>query len=87
MTDQTELPGFEKPKPAKCECGQEIAFVRMDSGKMMPIELPPVKMVSVANMIYSADSDHRGTTGKMVPVHVPHWQNCPLADKFRKGDK
>jgi len=59
----------------KCRaCGQEILFVKMESGKSMPVDAKPVKMVQVFD----------DGIGYMVSVYNPHWATCTQASKFRK---
>ena len=66
-------------KEVACKaCGQMILFVRMSSGKQMPIDAKVSSLVEVLEL--------RGTTkpmGRMVKGHVPHWATCSDAQRFK----
>ncbi len=56
---------------AECRsCGAEIAWVRMPSGKMMPVDID-------AEVVEEKD-------GEKIVVCKPHWATCPQGDKWRK---
>jgi hypothetical protein len=73
-----------------CECGAEITFVVMaETGRKMPVDLPPV---SVVVPLESGDPKLVGRyttlSGKSVqPPYVPHWASCPLREKFKRKGK
>ncbi len=59
---------------ANCRsCGAEIAWVRMESGKMMPCDID-------AEIITEKD-------GSKLVVLKPHWASCPYADEHRRDKK
>jgi len=59
---------------SKCKsCGAEIRFLEMPSGRKMPVEFSE-KMV-----IAKIDGEL-----KAFSANIPHWANCPNADKHRK---
>jgi hypothetical protein len=51
-------------------CHAEIAWLRMPSGKMNPVNI-------------EATVESR-PDGKKVVAAVPHWSTCPFADQFKK---
>lgn len=53
-------------------CGKEIAWVRTESGKMMPVEL---------------DVEVIDDKGEKLVVAKPHWAYCKDSDQWRKRDK
>jgi hypothetical protein len=50
-------------------CGAEIAWLRMESGKMMPVNL---------------DAEVIEDKGEKIVVCKPHWASCPEVDRFRQ---
>jgi hypothetical protein len=65
----------------KCKCGAEIGFIKMKSGKAMPVDAEPVKA------IVTERGEMGGLYGNMQDVYIPHWSTCPLAAEFKKkGD-
>lgn len=63
-------------------CGKKIGWVRMLSGKRMPVDLEPVQKVVV---IYHDPQGVLPSMGKTVSGYTSHFATCPQADKFRKG--
>lgn len=59
-------------------CGAEIKWVRMRSGKKMPIDLPGLKVVVLDGDKHEAEV----RTG-----YTSHFATCPHAKLFRKEDK
>ena len=58
----------------KCKsCGAEIRFVKLPSGKLSPVEMDEQKFY-----VESMESF------VLVPGHIPHWGNCPGANKHRR---
>lgn len=58
----------------KCKsCGAPIHFIKMKSGANMPVEKEMVKYFIPA-----------GNHADLVKGWLPHWGNCPGADKHRK---
>lgn len=45
----------------------------MPTGKKMPLDAKPFKMVIVKQGI-----------GEIVDAYIPHWATCPGAEKFRR---
>lgn len=80
---------------AKCKgCGEEIKFIRMSSGRVIPVNPSPVYIVegsgreivvtqdgTIANGILSPDG--RVPPGKRAGW-VSHFATCPMAGKFRR---
>lgn len=63
----------------KCNgCGQEIKWIQMKSGKMMPVDLKKLTIISV---------DQSNGEGSLVYGFESHFSTCPKADEFRKGKK
>jgi hypothetical protein len=58
----------------KCKsCGAEIEFIKMPSGKWMPVEIEKLA-------VYVIEDDQN----IMRHGRQPHWINCPGADKHRR---
>jgi hypothetical protein len=58
----------------KCKaCKADILWVDMPTGKKMPLDAQPCKMVIVKDGI-----------GEIVDAYTPHWATCPGADQFRR---
>lgn len=51
-------------------CKKEIAWVRTESGKMMPIDID-------VEIVVEKD-------GERIVVAKPHWASCPQAESWRK---
>lgn len=51
-------------------CGQEIIFITSKTGRHIPCDPKPMSLVSLA--------------GDIVQGYMPHWANCPEADRFKK---
>lgn len=54
-------------------CKQEIEWVKMPSGKRMPVDKKPTIVVVVED-----------GQGRAVEGYQPHWATCPNADEFRR---
>lgn len=70
-------------------CGREIVWLRMKSGKQMPVDPEPVYVAGDGkdNFITDEGETIRGTasdadTGTV--GFVPHWDTCPASRWFRK---
>ena len=42
----------------------------MQTGKAMPVDADPIKVVT--------------SDGRMITAYVPHWATCPKAKEFKK---
>jgi hypothetical protein len=63
---------------ATCKsCGKEIQWVKMDSGKAMPVDVTPKSMVQVSG------DGHDEPMGKVVRVFESHFATCPNAAQHR----
>ena len=63
---------------ARCKsCGAPIVWVEMVSGKRMPVDAKPAKLVVLDDM-----PEPRGS---VVDCWTPHWATCPQADQHRKA--
>lgn len=70
---------FEKEgKVPTCSCGAEIEFMDLDSGRKMPYRPDTVEKRLVRFQSGSL------IVGKVVDTWVPHFVDCPDADKHRK---
>ena len=70
-------------------CGAEIEWLRMKSGKTMPVDPEPVFVAEGGNQVFITDAGETITgsateenTGEV--GFVPHWATCPAAGQFRK---
>jgi hypothetical protein len=80
----------------KCrECGAEIIFIRLSSGKNMPVNAKPVwywEYDDGESVVYQRDG--RKTRCKLQgnealrtgSGYVPHWGSCKGADKLRQRE-
>ena len=83
----------------KCKsCKAEIRFVRMESGKSMPVDpkmlaaRPPEADEKTEVLITAAGATIRGVVCELDysrsdirwPCFRPHWASCPHADRHRK---
>lgn len=70
-------------------CGAEIEWLRMKSGKVMPVDPEPVFVAEGGNQVFitdegetitgSATEENTGEVG-----FIPHWATCPVEGQFRK---
>ena len=59
---------------SKCRgCGADIEWIVMDTGKKMPVDQKPLKMIM---------KTPKG--GKMITAFTSHWATCPQAGQFKK---
>ena len=60
----------------KCKgCGKEIAWVIMDTGKRMPVDIDSKeKRVCMTGV----------NRGVVRTTYMPHWATCEKADQFKK---
>lgn len=67
------------PSKAICKgCGKEIYWIKMASGKMMPINTTFASVVRV---------DQQTKIGEIMTIqsgYLPHWVTCPRAKDFKK---
>lgn len=81
----------------KCrDCGADIVFVRMTSGKAMPCNSDKVwyrpadggtqNIIAEAGITTRAELVEPGTPGAY-QGYVPHWASCPGANRFRRKRK
>ena len=71
-------------------CGAEIRWIRMPSGKAMPVDVPGVPFTpggGPTRFILENGSITYGVKGRSGPMigYVPHWSTCPAAGHFKKG--
>lgn len=67
-------------------CGQEIRWIEMISGKRMPIDPKPQRMVMlIEDLPEGTVSNFQPDKGIIVTVYVTHWSTCPKAKDFKKG--
>jgi hypothetical protein len=61
---------------ATCKgCEAEIEWINMTSGKSMPVNKKPQKMIVI-----------KQGGGEVVDAYTPHWSTCPNAQHFKKKD-
>ena len=70
-------------------CGREIIWLRMNSGKYMPVDPKPVLVAGDGKDTFITDEGETitGTASKTdtgTVGFVPHWATCPEAGRFRK---
>lgn len=79
---------------ARCrKCGKPINFIRMRSGKCMPVEPKglycvrdehgPISLVTQAGVMVRVSEGFKGDAGVMIG-YVPHWQNCTGAAEVKR---
>jgi len=67
-------------------CGQDIRWIEMISGKRMPIDRKPQKMVMlIEDLPEGTVSNFQPDKGITVTVYVTHWSTCSKAKDFKKG--
>lgn len=80
---------------AKCKgCGAEITFVRLASGKLLPVNPTPVYIEDKNGPEIIITTDGRVSNGRQEYVksqnqyltrgYVSHFATCPFASDFRK---
>ena len=76
-------------------CGSTIEWVRMKSGKAMPVDPEPVFVEEGGSQVFVTDEGDTITGGiawpetpeekaRMTVAYVPHWATCPAARQFRR---
>ncbi len=60
-------------------CGAEIAWLTTENVKLMPVNVPPLKVLVSTG---EAAADGRPIY-KVVTGYAAHWATCPKADDFR----
>lgn len=74
---------------SRCKgCGAEIDWVRMKSGKSMPVDPEPVFVEEGGNQVFITDEGDTitgtATESKRGEVaFVPHWATCPAYKQFK----
>lgn len=78
-------------------CGQEIRWIRMPSGKAMPVDDLVVNFIPAGGPDTFITVDGRTVRGRkptwqeieshiaMPGGYTPHWSTCPAAGHFKKG--
>ena len=79
---------------SRCKsCGAEIRWIKMTSGKSMPVDVDPVKywarpgaagkVITQNGEVYSCnfEGDPSRATGK---GYISHFSTCPYADRHRR---
>ena len=70
-------------------CGAEIDWVRMKSGKAMPIDPEPVFVAEGGNQAFITDEGDT-ITGTATEINTgtvafaPHWATCPAYKSFKR---
>jgi hypothetical protein len=66
----------ENREPGTCKgCGAQVVWVKMPSGKRMPLDAKAQQMIQVSN---------DGQRGRVLTVHTSHFATCPKARGFRR---
>lgn len=78
-------------------CGISIDWIRMKTGKAMPVDPEPVMVIEGEGREVFATDEGTTVTGRratpeeengMLPVgFVPHWATCRRAGDFRRGER
>lgn len=73
------------------KCGAEVRFIRMKSGKYMPVDAERKPYREGGHEVFITDGGEKvrgGTPFGNEPVdgygYTPHWATCPYADDFRR---
>lgn len=61
-------------------CGQEIVWVEMSTGKLMPLDVKPTGKV-----ITLTEGDADPPAARFTPTYTPHFATCPDAAEWRIG--
>lgn len=74
-----QAPGQKLLDSGRCKgCGAAILWVRMPSGKPMPLDPIPQKRVTL--------SAGPVAVGAVVDTYMPHWATCPNPPQRRKAE-
>lgn len=76
-------------------CGATIEWIRMKSGKAMPVDPEPVFVEEGGSQVFVTDEGDTITGRQVWPTtqeekarltvaYVPHWATCPEARQFRR---
>lgn len=76
-------------------CGATIEWVRMKSGKAMPVDPEPVFVEEEGSQVFVTDEGDTITgwrawpqtpeeKARMTVAYIPHWSTCPEARQFRR---
>lgn len=76
-------------------CGRTIEWIRMRSGKMMPVDPDPVFVDEGGSQVFVTDEGDTITGRQINPeptedkasltvAFIPHWATCPEAKRFRR---
>lgn len=76
-------------------CGATIEWIRMKSGKAMPVDPEPVFVEEGGSQVFVTDEGDTITGRPINPeptedkaslavAFVPHWATCPEAGQFRR---
>lgn len=76
-------------------CGATIEWIRMKSGKSMPVDPEPVFVEEEGSQVFVTDEGDTITGRQVWPTtpeekarltvaYVPHWSTCPEARQFRR---
>lgn len=70
----------------KCKCGQEIRWIKMVSGKSMPVDEKKQKMILLGSDLPEGTiSNFQPDRGHVITVYMPHWATCRKAKDFKRG--
>lgn len=76
-------------------CGSTIDWIRMKSGKSMPVDPEPVFVEEEGSKTFVTDEGDTVTgqivwpetkeeKARLTVAFVPHWATCPAAGQFRR---
>ena len=86
------MPKISRTAPCR-GCGKEIAFIKTEKGKTMPVDPEPMYFipgggpntyVMLDGSIQRGRETEQGDREKAWIGYRSHFANCPAADKFRK---
>lgn len=80
---------------ARCKsCGREIAWIRLTTGKLMPVDVAPVYyedrrdgaavIVTEDGRVSCGHTEAVAVIGSKVRGYMSHFATCPAADKYRR---
>ena len=74
---------------SKCKsCGAEILWIKMKSGKAMPVDPEPYRFCKVGEdpdtFVTKEGETVKGIPGVIMTGYISHFATCPNADRHRR---
>lgn len=82
------MPRARNPHSFCKSCGKPVMWVKMDSGKPMPLDPTPTPLGNICAMLDRDTGEHVGWYSRDVDKaqrYKSHFATCPHAEKHRKG--